>query len=178
MKSITGFMKKSILTLTFLVVCAITANAQLFSGLVNDPDGYANIRTKPTTSAPVLYEKESGDLIFYSPMNNGWSKVYKENDTSTFLGYMSTSRIKRINISEMSDPGEEDDEPTYISGEIVDPQDSYVNIRKGPGTNYAIVGRLDVGTFILYIPYNDKWAKVYNRYNKKYLGYVAMSRIY
>ena len=130
-------MKKIILFLAILFASSITCSAQLLSGVVNDPDGYTNIRTKPTTSAPVLFRYDSGDLIFYSPMKNGWSKVYEQDDVSTFLGYMSTSRIKRINISEMSDPPTES-RPTYRRGVIVDPVDSYVNIRKGPGTNYPV----------------------------------------
>ncbi|MBR1465736.1 MAG: SH3 domain-containing protein [Bacteroidaceae bacterium] len=169
-------MKKIILFLAILFASSITCSAQLLSGVVNDPDGYTNIRTKPTTSAPVLFRYDSGDLIFYSPMKNGWSKVYEQDDVSTFLGYMSTSRIKRINISEMSDPPTEA-RPTYRRGVIVDPVDSYVNIRKGPGTNYAIDGRLDVGEKVLYIPVNSNWVKIYNQYNKEFIGYVARSRI-
>ena len=52
-----------------------------------------------------------------------------------------------------------------------------VNIRKGPGTNYAIDGRLDVGEKVLYIPVNSNWVKIYNQYNKEFIGYVARSRI-
>lgn len=166
-------MKKLFLILAVLFVSSITCSAQLLSGLVQDSDGYTNIRSKPSTSASILFQYSSGDLIFYTPLNNGWSKVYEQNDVSTFLGYMSTSRIKRINISEMSDP----DEPTYRRGVIVDPVDSYVNIRKGPGTNYAIDGRLDVGDRVLYIPVNKSWVKIYNIYNKEFIGYVARNRI-
>ena len=75
----------------------------------------------------------------------------------------------------MSDPPTDDE---FLSGRIVDPEDSYVNIRRGPGTNYAISGRLNVGTTVLYRYVNENWVKVYNKRTKSFLGYVASSRIY
>ena len=168
-------MKKTVLTFALFLLCVITVFAQRYSGIVNDPDGYANVRSKPTTKSSILDQKTDGDLIFYTPMSNGWSKVYEQDDIVTFIGYMSTSRIQRVNISEMSDPPEE---YGLKLGKIVDPEDSYVNIRKGPGTNYAIVGRLNIGTQVLYKPVNSKWMKIYNKVSERFLGYVASSRIY
>ena len=66
-------------------------------------------------------------------------------------------------------------QPKFRSGVIVDPVDSYVNVRQGPGTGYAIVCRLDVGETVYYVR-GGKWVKVYDL-NNNYLGYVFHDRI-
>ena len=85
------------------------------------------------------------------------------------MGYMSTSRIVRINPNNSSDE-------IFKSGCITDPTDYYVNVRRGPGTKYAIISRLDVGTFVFYTKTNTNWVKVYDR-NKNYLGYIYKDRV-
>lgn len=65
--------------------------------------------------------------------------------------------------------------PKLSSGIIVDPVDSYVNVRRGPGTSYAIATQLDVGTTVYY-ERGSKWVKVYDL-NNRYLGYVFHDRI-
>jgi uncharacterized protein YgiM (DUF1202 family) len=168
-------MKKSIFTLALMIICAVSAYAQKkYTGIVNDPDGYTNVRAAASTKSSIVDRMDDGDLLYYTPMTNGWSKVYLYRN-SKFIGYMHTSRIKRIDISKMSDPPTDDE---FLSGRIVDPEDSYVNIRRGPGTNYAISGRLNVGTTVLYRYDNENWVKVYNKRTKSFLGYVASSRIY
>ncbi len=66
-------------------------------------------------------------------------------------------------------------QPKFRSGVIVDPVDSYVNVRQGPGTGYAIVCRLNVGETVYYVR-GGKWVKVYDL-NNNYLGYVFHDRI-
>ena len=140
-------------------------------GMVSDPDGYTNIRKEPTTKAPIVRRYQSGEYLYYFPLSNGWSQVYSGAKTNTFMGYMSTNRIVKVNPNSSTDPT-----PAYRSGYITDPADTYVNIRKGPGTNYAITGRLDVGTYVYYQPAATGWVKVYDN-NKVFLGYVAKNRI-
>ena len=140
-------------------------------GMVSDPDGYTNIRKEPTTKAPIVRRYNSGEYLYFFPLNNGWSLVYSGAKTNTFMGYMSTNRIVKVNPN-----GNANTTPAYQSGHITDPVDTYVNIRKGPGTNYAITGRLDTGTFVYYQPAATGWVKVYDD-NKTFLGYVAKNRI-
>ena len=140
-------------------------------GMVSDPDGYTNIRKEPTTKAPIVRRYNSGEYLYFFPLNNGWSLVYSGAKTNTFMGYMSTNRIVKVNPN-----GNANTTPAYQSGHITDPVDTYVNLRKGPGTNYAITGRLDTGTFVYYQPAATGWVKVYDD-NKTFLGYVAKNRI-
>lgn len=140
-------------------------------GMVSDPDGYTNIRKEPTTKAPIVRRYNSGEYLYFFPLNNGWSLVYSGAKTNTFMGYMSTNRIVKVNPNSNANTT-----PAYQSGHITDPVDTYVNIRKGPGTNYAITGRLDTGTFVYYQPAATGWVKIYND-DKVFLGYVAKSRV-
>ena len=49
----------------------------------------------------------------------------------------------------------------YYLGMVTDPVDNYVNIRKGPGTNYSIVDRIDVGDYVTFKYSNNNWLQVY-----------------
>ena len=79
----------------------------------------------------------------------------------------------------------------YYVGEIIDPVDNYVNVRKGPGTNYAVVRRVhtkdwcidhdmadsatDSGRFF-YQKTNSNWWKLYDRPGK-FVGYIYFDRL-
>ena len=90
------------------------------------------------------------------------------------MGYMHTSRIVRVEAQ--NEDVENAYESAYEKGYIVDPEDDYVNVRTGPGTNYAIACRLAVSTDVLFEKTKSKWVKVYDEYGN-YLGYVYRSRI-
>lgn len=166
-------MKRFFLLLTVLFT-AISVSAQQYYGRVTDPDGYTNIRRGPSVNSPIVRRYYSGEYLYYTPQGNGWSRVYSGARSSTYMGYMHTSRIRRVNPNSRYDSAPA---INYRSGYITDPDDYYVNIRRGPGTNYPIVGRLDVGTHVYYTKENSRWYKVYNR-NKKYLGYIYYDRVY
>lgn len=163
---------KRIIFLMVVVLSAMSIHAQQYYGRVSDSDGYSNIRRGPGTGYAIVRTYRSGDYLYYTPQKNGWSKVYSGKSSNTFMGYMSTNLIVRVNPQ----TGATQQTSSLRSGTITDPVDSYVNVRRGPGTNYSISSRLNVGTSIFYQPVNSSWAKVYNR-NKAFLGYVALSRI-
>ncbi len=150
------------------------SQAPQFYGQVSDPDGYTNIRRGPSTSYPIVRRYDSGDYLYYTPQGNGWSLVYSGDKANTFMGYMHTSRIVRVDPNRSDSYGYSGD--SYRKGYIVDPVDDYVNIRKGPGMNYAIVGRLDTYTDVYYTSTGSNWYKVYDM-NKNYLGYVYYNRV-
>ena len=156
----------------------VTAAPQ-FYGQVSDPDGYTNIRRGPGTNYPIVRQYNSGDYLYYTPQNNGWSLVYSGVKANTFMGYMHTSRIIKIDpnqSSSYSSSSSSSSNGNYHEGYIVDPVDDYVNVRKGPGINYAIVGRLDTYTDVYYTTTGSNWYKVYDG-NYNYLGYVYYDRI-
>lgn len=164
---------KRIIFLMAVMLSALCVNAQQYYGRVSDPDGYTNIRRGPSTNYAIVRTYRSGDYLYYTPQNNGWSKVYSGDKSSTFMGYMHTSRIVRVNPQ----TGRSSSSSSSLRmGTIIDPVDNYVNVRRGPGTKYAISSRLYVGTSIYFQAATSGWAKVYDL-KKNYLGYVALSRI-
>ncbi len=166
-------MKKFLLTL-IVTATALTASAQQYYGRVSDPDGYTNIRRGASTSSPIVRRYNSGEYLYYTPLGNGWSKVYSGAKSNTFMGYMHTSRIVRVNPNGYSSSSSSSS--SFYSGYITDPKDNYVNVRKGPGTNYAIVGRLEVGTYVYYKKTGANWYKVYD-IDQNYLGYIYYNRV-
>ncbi len=162
---------KRILFFLLALAAVVSVSAQQHYGRVYDPDGYTNIRKGPGTKYAIVSRYQSGDYLYYTPMSNGWSRVYSAKKSSSFMGYMATNCIKRVNPT-----GTNTNSTKLRTGVIVDPRDTYVNIRKGPGTNYAITGQLAVGYEIQYRPYNSGWVKVYDY--DRFLGYVAKSRVH
>ena len=157
----------------------VTAAPQ-FYGQVSDPDGYTNIRRGPGTNYPIVRQYNSGDYLYYTPQKNGWSLVYSGVKANNFMGYMHTSRIVKVNPNQSGSYSDlsnySNSSGNYHEGYMVDPVDDYVNVRKGPGTNYAIVGRLDTYTNVYYTTTGSNWYKVYDS-NYNYLGYVYYNRI-
>ena len=150
-----------------------TTVAPQFYGRVSDPDGYTNIRRGPSTNYDILRSYNSGDYLYYTPQKDGWSMVYSGNSASTFMGYMHTSRIVKVDVGK----GSSSSSVKYHKGFLIDPKDTYVNIRKGPGMNYPIAKPLDTYTTIYYTTTTgSKWYKVYDT-NYNYQGYVYYDRI-
>lgn len=52
----------------------------------------------------------------------------------------------------------------------------YTNVRKGPGTNFAIVTKIKDGSPIYFTNYNNNWCVVYNNAGKM-LGYMHASKV-
>ena len=68
----------------------------------------------------------------------------------------------------------------YYIGGITDPVDNYVNVRKGPGTKYAVVRRVHTGGWFFYRKTSGNWWKLYDKpYDKpgKFIGYIYYDRI-
>ncbi len=165
---------KRILFLLFIFVSALTVNAQQYYGRVSDPDGYTNIRSGPSTKYAIKRSFNSGDYLYYTPESNGWSKVYSGTSSSTFMGYMHTSRIKRV---ETSSPSSSVSSSSFKYGCVSDP-DGYTNIRRGPSTSYAICRRYNSGDYLYYSPQSNGWSKVYSgTRSSTYMGYMHTSRI-
>ena len=157
--------------MAILMASMLTISAQQYYGRVQDSDGYTNIRRGPSTSSAIVRQYQSGDYLYYTPQRNGWSKVYSGNKASTFMGYMHTSRIVRVNPSRNNNGGTTT--TTKRRGIAYDPNDTYINVRKGPGTKYAIASQLLNGVTI-YIEGSGKWLKVYDE-DMRYLGYAHRS---
>ena len=114
---------KRLSLLILFVVLAMSANAQLKVGILTH-------KIKILEEEPVL---PNGYTVFYTEVGNG-SKVriyYGSNDEAN------GDRIWEDGVY----PASYVKFTGYYCGEITDPTDDIVNIRKGPGTQYAVLIR-------------------------------------
>lgn len=62
-----------------------------------------------------------------------------------------------------------------LSGSVIR-EGGYTNVRKGPGTNYAVVTKIKDGSPIYYTNYNNNWCIVYDNYGNM-MGYMHASKV-
>ena len=161
---------KKIIIMFLCVAAAVSAAAQNYRfGLVKDQGGETNIRKGPGTSYPVVETAPDGSFINFRHLGNGWAEVYTcytDGSEQDFVGYMASSKIvvpPRSGVTK------------YVG--FVKDEGGYTNIRKGPGTNYAVVGKVKDGSFILYhTDFNGSWYQVYTQQGKL-RGYISASKV-
>ncbi len=112
-----------------------------------------NLRKSASTSATVLMVMPKGAGVVVISTSNGWSKVMYNNT----IGYASKTYLKAT--SSVSG--------NFGTGTITG---SDVRMRKGAGTNYAILGTYDKGTKMTVTGAKGNWYAV--KYNGK-TGYVS-----
>ena len=63
-------------------------------GIINDPDGYTNIREKPDKNSAIIVGKfVKNEIFYYTPVSGSdWWPVYKK-DGGEQIGYIHKSRI-------------------------------------------------------------------------------------
>ena len=150
------------------MVVMLPCAAQRF-GLVKDEGGYTNIRKGPGSNYAVVEKIPDGMFINFVPGKGSWYKVYTTYTDDTpqdFIGYIHSSKVvvpKRQGVCKMV---------AYVADE-----GGYTNIRKGPGTNNAIVGKVRDGSYILCSgDYSDKWFKVYTQ-TGTLRGYISANKV-
>lgn len=67
----------------------------VFDGIrvVEDPDGYVNVRSRPTTQSEVVRRVNAGALVEILSEADGWVEISKSNATGERLGYIHGSRL-------------------------------------------------------------------------------------
>ncbi|WP_436515414.1 SH3 domain-containing protein [Ekhidna sp. To15] len=91
-------------TFSILLICIAGLTQAQWLGIINDPDGYTNVREQPTTNSKILgkfYDNEVFQIwdLDYDTIPN-WRKVYKWNPESreALVGWMHKSRIKDLDF--------------------------------------------------------------------------------
>lgn len=151
-------MKRFYLSLSLLLI-SFCSFAQWKVGKVTKDMDYYN------------FVKKKGTFVPYSDNHNGTITVYDYGYEDNMIGYSPLE--KNLEFS------------GYFFADVKDPRDDYVNIRKGPGTNYPIVQRLCVGQHIYFQKTNTNWLKVFeyeDNYGReigifKLIGYIYKDRV-
>ncbi|MCS4586123.1 SH3 domain-containing protein [Clostridium perfringens] len=126
--------------------------------------------------------KELGGIWYYlnesGAMVKGWQtisgKTYYFNDSGHMLTGKQVIDGKNYEFNGsgqlISDTGDiSSSDMTYIAtGEVINVQ-SFLNVRKGPGTNYDSIGQLHQGDKVSIVAKNGEWYKI--KYGSGY-GYI------
>ena len=156
-------MKRIIVMLLIAMATAVSASAQFKLGeltidIVCDIDGET-------------WSYEKGDVLYYSEDGKGKVTLYddisrgEENDgVFTRLGNYAASNIKFNG---------------FYEGEVTDPKDDHVNIRKGPGTNHPVVKIQWVGSRVRYKTTSSNWLEVYEQTHGGFtpIGFIYKDRV-
>jgi hypothetical protein len=105
-----------------IALLSATASHAQEQGVINDPDGYTNVRSKPDTSAPVVAKVNTGEVFTYEtngiPQYPKWLKVTLPSGKS---GWMHASRIViHGNMEELADGSPTDEINIYGRGKGID----------------------------------------------------------
>lgn len=134
---------KRLLFMLLLVSFAVGASAQW---------KVARVKQKFVYEPKEGYSLERGEIVGFSENRNGTITIFCEGGECTVYdaGPFSNS-VKNKYLEYIG----------YYLGQIRDPLDDYVNVRKGPGTNYPVVGKLSVLDWIYFQKTESNWLKVY-----------------
>ena len=141
-------MKKTLLLL-MLLLTSVGVDAQWKIGRVKQDFKVFSKCLNGNNENDWSYEKD--DFIVYSENRNG---------TVTTI-YVVGAEAENMEIVSYSNISKFIDFTGYYIADVRDPVDNYVNVRKGPGTNYPILGKLNVGQGILFMKSDNNWLKVY-----------------
>ncbi len=162
-------MKRQSLLFVSLLFALCSMGQQLKFALVKDEGGITNIRKGPGANYGVVETIDDGFFVNVVATKGAWTKVYTtytDGSKQDFIGYISTSKLiypKR--------QGE------YKQVAHVKDEGGYTNIRKGPGMDYVVTGKVKDGSYILVdCRYGEAWHRVYTQQGRL-RGYISDSKI-
>ena len=181
--------------------------AEIYFGVIQDPDGYSNVRKGPGMEYEVVDTLYDGEEFIYEQLEGNWWKVYtKDPKTYSHLrnnGYLHRSRIMNTNstptvgsiadtvlqkfynryISVQSQAGDDKTDLKFgiaklLHGEYNIHDDTRnYYLYSGPGTNFRPTIRRWDGYPYLYKPESSDWIAVFNAVDTILVGYAPKNDI-
>lgn len=140
----------SAVLLLSLVIAFFLASPALAAVIIER--GPANIRSGPGTQHPVISTMPVGQTLEETGKSGDWFKVRLADGREGFV----LSSLVRLESA--------------VPGNTIIVPNSTINIRSGPGTSYAIVGKAEAGAAMNVTASSGQWSKV--RFDNKE-GFVA-----
>ncbi len=98
--------------------------ATTFVAVIQDKDGYTNVRASPDTKSEIVDKLHTGEHFFVRQfIDQEWARVCTPRG---LWGYAHSSRLKKVGSK------------AYYPVMVTD-RDGYVNLRRGPGTDHPVV---------------------------------------
>ena len=126
---------------TATILSSVSAFAYDYIGKGTVTGGVVNIRSSASTSASIIGTGVKGTSYGVISQENGWAKIETEDGLVGYmnLGYFSVSETEKIKVT--------------ITG-------SAVNVRKGAGTNYDVIGAAYKGQIFPVLGKENGWYKI------------------
>lgn len=93
-------MKKVVLFILMLCSGLGMVAQTLYRAVINDPDGYTNVRDQQSSNSDIVLRISKDEVFFVQKGKGNWWPVYLYKDGSK-EGYIHSSRVKIINDSQM-----------------------------------------------------------------------------
>ena len=111
-------------------------------------DGFLNLRTGPGGQYGIIMEMDHGTLVDTLEVVGKWARVQHESGAQ---GWAFRKYLHRVDAG-----------PVRLY--VADPKDGWLNLRSGPGTGFAVVGRMDNGTWVDVYEKSGNWVRVHHQY--------------
>ncbi len=105
-------MKAAFLLLFALGILALAplAGAQQDRGVINDPDGFTNVRARPDPHAPVVAQARAGEIFSFESQAGKFAEWLEVTLASGQRGWMHASRVRRHAVpADITDGGPGDE---------------------------------------------------------------------
>lgn len=120
-------------------------------------DSTLSIRSGPGTTYDMVGQLSNGDRIVVDSISNGWARI---RGTERYCSMDYLTRVGDYNGDWQSPETPEPPSEPFVTGVYRVVVDSTLSIRSGPGTTYAIVGRLSNGDQITVDSISNGWAHI------------------
>jgi len=114
-------MKGAFVLLVLWLGLALTQSASARTrGVIDDPDGFTNVRAQPGESAAVIARVKAGEIFEYGKRSEPGSEWFSVTLSSGKMGWMHSSRIRMFVAPEDLIVAENDEANTYARADGVD----------------------------------------------------------
>jgi len=142
------------LTAAFFLICASIAQAEV--RIVNSPgDGFLNLRTGPGSSFAIITQMDHGTTVNTLEISGKWARVEHE---SGAVGWA----FRKYMVPYQAGPAK------YY---VFSPNDGFLNLRTGPGTNFGVISRMYNGSWVEILERSGNWVRVYHEFGDEGWAY-------
>ncbi|WP_419881765.1 SH3 domain-containing protein [Peribacillus sp. B-H-3] len=132
------------------------------SKTISVPSGTVNVRQGPGLTFPVITKISSGENYMVNGEDGDWYKIHTNSGDGWVANWLVTASSH-----------EEQTETTLSSGKGTITASS-VRVRKGPGTDFQIVGKIKKGTTVSIIERSGNWVSIASQ---AYNGWISADYI-
>ncbi len=127
------------------LIWATTAQAEWL--VVNSPnDGFLNLRTGPGGGLAIIMEMEHGTAVKTLEYSGNWARVEHESGN---VGWAH----RKYMVKPAAGP---------VRYYVYSANDGFLNLRTGPGTNFAIIRPMYNGSWVEILEQAGNWVRVYH----------------